>query len=588
MKATVKKVFLLKNLPLILILIIIPLCVYPSIHNTPLNEFPWYPSSANFDFYLFFKQKLLIFTGIFIIIFTIFHAKIQPLSKFYSMKSTMRMFGLLISYGILSFVSTIFSKYSYYSFHGVAEQYESIWVILTYVLVLLYCAFWGLERYNQYLFCIFISIGVFLLCFIGLSQFLNHNVLQLIFPDVAFWNGYVFSTLYNPNYVGTYVNLVLPVFTCLLLGPLKSKYKIPLVITGILLLINLIGSKSAAGFFIMLITLLFSISFVRMWIKRHWKFSLGITILLLSIVIINKDYIKEHYWNKLLLSKPSSINVSKLTSIKTEDSFVSITYGGEVLNIYFSVNDFTQTGEFFLFDRNDLGIETELSDDGTHICIRDSRFEDIILYPVMLDIDSHEDIIFFSAIIDGKEWMFTNQTDNTYYYLTNNGKLDKIEAHEKKLLNNYSSLASGRGYIWSKTIPLLKDYILLGNGPDTFVLTYPNSDYVDDYNNGYGQTLVSKPHNFYLQIWIQTGLLSLICFIGAYLIYFFTSLKIYWGRSFTSSVEWLGFGIFLGTLSYMLIGFINDSSITVAPIFWCMIGIGVAINNSFQENFNHY
>jgi hypothetical protein len=36
--------------------------------------------------------------------------------------------------------------------------------------------------------------------------------------------------------------------------------------------------------------------------------------------------------------------------------------------------------------------------------------------------------------------------------------------------------------------------------------------------------------------------------------------------------------IFIGTFSYMISAITNDSSITVAPIFWSMIGVGIGVN----------
>lgn len=43
-----------------------------------------------------------------------------------------------------------------------------------------------------------------------------------------------------------------------------------------------------------------------------------------------------------------------------------------------------------------------------------------------------------------------------------------------------------------------------------------------------------------------------------------------------------GCGIFYGTLGYMLIGFFNDSTITVAPLFWCLLGMGMAVNKKIK------
>ena len=102
---------------------------------------------------------------------------------------------------------------------------------------------------------------------------------------------------------------------------------------------------------------------------------------------------------------------------------------------------------------------------------------------------------------------------------------------------------------WSRTLPLLKDNILLGTGPDTFLLAFPNDDYVAMSNGGYATELITKPHNMYLQIAVQTGVLSLICFLVFYFWYFFSSLRLYRKADKSKYLPLVGIGILCGTYS---------------------------------------
>jgi O-antigen ligase len=109
----------------------------------------------------------------------------------------------------------------------------------------------------------------------------------------------------------------------------------------------------------------------------------------------------------------------------------------------------------------------------------------------------------------------------TYYYVTNKGKFVKMhDADYIESLNDLGKSFSGRAFIWSRTLPLLMDNIFLGTGPDTFLLAFPNDDFVALSNSGYGDELITKPHNMYLQTAVQTGVLSLICFLVFYIWYF--------------------------------------------------------------------
>ncbi len=82
----------------------------------------------------------------------------------------------------------------------------------------------------------------------------------------------------------------------------------------------------------------------------------------------------------------------------------------------------------------------------------------------------------------------------------------------------------------------------------------------------------------YLQIAVQTGLVSMIAFLLFYLFYFVTSIRLYMKSKLDSYETQIGAAILVGTFGYMIMGLANDSSITVAPIFWLLMGIGIAIN----------
>ena len=40
----------------------------------------------------------------------------------------------------------------------------------------------------------------------------------------------------------------------------------------------------------------------------------------------------------------------------------------------------------------------------------------------------------------------------------------------------------------------------------------------------------------------------------------------------------------IGTFSYMVTGLANDSTVTVAPVYWGMLGLGMATNHIARRN----
>ena len=63
--------------------------------------------------------------------------------------------------------------------------------------------------------------------------------------------------------------------------------------------------------------------------------------------------------------------------------------------------------------------------------------------------------------------------------------LDEVKIAPGAIFTSHESFASSRGYIWSRTIPLLKETLFIGTGADTFVIAFPQDDYIGKINSGY-------------------------------------------------------------------------------------------------------
>ena len=103
--------------------------------------------------------------------------------------------------------------------------------------------------------------------------------------------------------------------------------------------------------------------------------------------------------------------------------------------------------------------------------------------------------------------------------------------------------------------------------------------YVARYKSGYDTIIFTRPHNFYLQMGVQTGTLSLLAFLVFYVIYFLGSCRRYFFRKFDKMEQWVGLTVFACTIGFMASGLANDSLITVSPIFYLLLGMGMAINH---------
>ena len=87
----------------------------------------------------------------------------------------------------------------------------------------------------------------------------------------------------------------------------------------------------------------------------------------------------------------------------------------------------------------------------------------------------------------------------------------------------------------------------------------------------------------YLQMGINSGVIALIAFLAFFVIYFVDCIKLYWKEEFNHFLPRAGIGICLAVSAYMITGFLNDMMLCVAPVFWCLIGLGLAVNRLYRK-----
>lgn len=265
----------------------------------------------------------------------------------------------------------------------------------------------------------------------------------------------------------------------------------------------------------------------------------------------------------------------KLESIQETDDYVEFCYNGITFRESMSVTDGIVYLDFV--NANGQSIAYAYDDASMVYTLTEPGLEGISSYSVNLE----HTYIGFVTVIDGKEWTFTytSKDDVVSYYMMNSlGRLDKNISSKSAVFTNYYGLFSGRGYIWAKTIPLLKNYFILGSGADSFTLIFPQSDYLSAYKGGYENMIISKPHNAYLQIAVQTGVLSLILLLLFYLWYTRKCIRLYFMKKINTPQQAFAVAVFAGTTGFLTVLLANDSTICVTPIFSALMGIGIVLN----------
>lgn len=574
-------------LPIFFIVVILPLIMKMYQYGTGLTDYEWFAAADSttgdqvIDIFLVYKQWCFVIVAAIMLCILVV--------KSYLKSSYLRVIPTFIPLGIyagLSLLSTLFSKYSDFGFSGIYEQFENVFCLIGYALVVYYVYMIVETEYGVQMVIWAITIGALLIGLLGTFQALGFDFLMTDFAkkiyassgypidqiSFRFEKGRVYCTLYNPNYVGVYTALLIPFFVTLLLFSKKIKQSLLYVAAIIMLLICMFGSGSKAGLISMLVAFIFLIIFMRKELIKRWFIAVPVVVVLIGAFIGVNALNDNTYLNAIQNAiQTSKSDVKNLEALANEENDVAVTYKGNVFRVQFKPEE---ENIFAVTDDQGMQIELVKNEENNSYSLNDERFQGIYLYRVDV-----EDFSYFSVNIDAQDWYFAYVEEyGKYKFINIYGKYTDINPGESFGFKGMESFASGRGYIWSKTIPLLKDHILLGSGADTFIFRFPHSDYVGRYNYGFYNTIMSKPHCLYLQTGVQTGVLSLIAFLVFYFMYLVDTVKLYFKHDLDTFVSQAGIAVMVGTVSYMISGISNDSTITVAPVYWVMMGLGIAIN----------
>ena len=581
-------------IPLLLVLFAVPLVTRLYQFNSKLSQFSWFPNRDVLDVFLYWKSVWLMVLGAVMAI--VVAARLSSRRARAEYKKNLWLY-FIAGYGLLTLLSTVFSKYRSFGFSGIHEQFESVWVILTYCILTVYAC--GTIRRENDLRAVRCSLAALLavLGALGISQLVGHDFfesaagLQLIVPEklsvyretLQFnFSGtgthQVYLTLYNPNYVGMFSSLLLPVSLALLFSSKDWKRRLLWCVLSILLLVCTFGSGSKSFLITFVLSSVVALLFCRRALLSRWKLLLPA---LLVLVLAGAGYFAHAKLNPFRYVKDAlSIEKSNyiVEDIRFTENDMMIRYMGEDLHIAYLLED--GVPYLFCFDSTGIPVQYEIREGGWFFT-SDPRFSPIAIRFLAGDLENPliGHVYFRELKID----MYFISTDTGYHLYTNAGKVGTVDYPESVIFTGHERFATGRGYLWSRTIPLLKHSLLLGTGADTFSIVFPQNDVVGKVNNNIYTSTVTKPHNLYLQIGVQHGVPALICFLAVCVLYLVQSFRLYWRDSFTDSTHWFGFGIMIGVIGYLISGLTNDSTITVAPLFWALLGIGFAINRMLRQ-----
>lgn len=542
------------------------------------------------DLFLYYKKNMIVLFAIFILLFFIGERIFPDYKLDYPLRKIdyRKIIICVFIYSFMVIVSYMFSEYKVLSYMGSPTDGEGLLVLLSYM-VLFLCGinyFYHEKSINYLEKSIIILVSILIL--LSSVEFFYKPIFEIPFFQKLLaseeyyevvksiknndYKDMVSLTLYNPNYFGGLCILLFPIITNLFINEDNKKKKIIYAILTSGIIFCVFSSKTTAAIYIMFLEGLFLIIYGKRKIYKHLKFNIAYVISIIFVSIIVNFVSGNKLFDvaiKGLKNSPSIENNREkfyLEDINIYGNRLEIVGENNSLNI---VIDKENENELKFYDKDMNEMASKIDEGSYTFENNDFRMINVtyLQYGIVVDIGYNDTMEFYIK-------------DDGFKGVGQNGKaIDNIK-REKYILKNLYEVATGRGYVWINTIPIIKDNFFIGTGPGTFSMYFKQNDYIGLMNtHGSAKFIIDKPHNTYLQIAQQTGVISLVSVISIFYMFIKMSLNTFLnkGRDKESHIFSLGFGIFMGILGFLIIALVNDSIVTVNPIFWILLGAGISI-----------
>ncbi|MZQ99352.1 MAG: hypothetical protein GT601_16930 [Acidaminobacter sp.] len=567
---------------LFLILALIPIIVRLKVVDlTVFAESPWV-SDVDYDFFSYYKSRIL-----FMISSVILGAFIwdrlslgNPLEK-----KTLDLSILMFSGAVV--LSTVFSEYISLSVWGFRGRYEGALVLLAYMLILFVSSKYTYDEKQLKFLLKGLYVSVAVIGTIGIFQFFKMDLFKseigksIIVPMQYLKSGaeitirmaetQIYSTLQNSNYVGSFIALTAPLLITLVFFVHDLKHKLLVIALFVLSMANLLGSRSRAGIVGVSVAAILMIILFRKELIKRWKISLVALVITVGLVTAMNTATDGQIFNRIkatIASLAPAENLYGAQQATSEDNVLKLELQEEPLFIKY------ENEQLYFTDAQDQVMEAVKGE--TDYTLTDPRFSNFKFDITLADEDMPMVTVKYLSL--NLRYVFL---EDEVRYVNHADVAVKLNPIEKWGFEGRERLGSSRGYIWSRTFPMLKDTLLIGHGPDTYMLYFPQDDYIGK-QLAYSTTgmVTDKPHNMYLHTAVNTGIVSLLAQLVIFGVYILQSLKLYIRNPFEDFRAQLGVGIFLGVVGYLGAGMFNDAIVSIAPVFWVLLGIGFSLNQS--------
>jgi len=574
---------------LLILFILLPIIIRLKITEISGAMLLFFPSQGGFsnDLAMYYKSLLLV---VFVIILTLFYLgeRIFPDKKIKSPLFTdksNRIYMILAGvFCLFALLSLLLSAHQTIAQSGAPNSFEGTPVLICYMLLFLLAIHYFDDEFNTPLVMKVLPFLFGFLIFFGLTEFFYKSPLEIPFFEylyltirmwseagkfaVSQYHGYISLTFPTPNDAGTFLVLLLPLSFALIINSSGIRKKICTFLSALLVLLLFLTGSAAAlyAFFAILIVLLL---IYRRQLLKAYK-SIAMAVLMAVLLLTAATFIKGNAVLAPLTGGGKCTFTTQGRSLFHVDELQldkdRVLFKGEQ-NIF--VVQALKTG-FAFFDQN--GSPVNAVKKGESETFSQVPFQTISLTAKGSNFEV--DLGYQSPVV------FTLENGVVYAVGPNGTLLNAVSDNSGLGFKNIQSFATGRGYIWRKSLPLLSQTLILGYGADNTVFHIPQNDLAGKLNyQGSASILIDKPHDLFLQTALNTGLPSLLALLILFAVFAVRSAKeLIFSKKITRDTTFnIRCAILAGAAGYMVCGLFYDGSVSTAPLFWGLLGMGVAL-----------
>ena len=554
------------------------------------------------DFFLYYKALVVIFLGVLIACFiigeNIFPDNIIKETPVRSKSNRIMVFaaGIFI---IMTVLSAVFSHYHATVRTGSPSEYESIYVIVSYMLLFLggmnYFCYENVSRLLKNIMLGLAMVTIVLTCVEAfykplleiewIRNIITPSAYKAVVSDlkVSAFSDMVSLTFYNPDYYGGFCILIFPFMWNYFLTENRRIWKIIYGMLSAGMMFCVLKSKATASFYVLIIEVILTVIIHIRNLKRMWKRLFVYVLVMMSVIVIANVVSggkllktgKNIAVNETIDEVNSSADKFQLDDIRLEDNRLRIIGPDKGLCIE------VDNGTLQFTDGNGNLLDVSNSDDVIH-------FDNKGYSMVTITMNAYNQLVIDLGYDDTIEFYVS---DNTFYGVGQNGSKITDVSRDKRWGRWLYPLFTGRGYAWANTMPMLGKTILIGHGAGTFAYYFKQNDYVGLLNtHGSTKFVIDKPHSMYLQTAMEEGCVALAAMLVIFIMVIWNYIVNYkciesgYADNKKHNLASVAGAGFVAGVGFMIYGLLNDSMVTVNPMFWIILGICVSSVYGLKNN----